>query len=119
MAHTLIVTKKIPSKTFLEDTIEPFIAKHKKDEYYVWELRTAHIPEKDVACEFDYDKESFYIDNDVILNGVKYKKGNHSLKRCKTINKFFNELKKVCSTMTVVGHRKIDGTCLDELLWKN
>ena len=56
MAHTLIVTKKIPSKTFLENTIEPFIAKHKKDEYYVWELRTAHLPEENVACEFDYDK---------------------------------------------------------------
>lgn len=114
-----MITRKIPDKTFLENTIEPFIANHKKDEYYVWALQTAHLPERKVACEFDWDKESFIIDDEVILNGVRYKKGNHSLKRCKTINTFFNDLKKVCSTMTVVGHRKIDGTCLDELLWKN
>lgn len=114
-----MITEKMPKETFSEDTINPVIANRENDEYYVWMLMNIHNPKKKVTCKFDYDKQSFYIDGDVVLKGVTYKKGNHSLKKCKTINAFFDELKKVCSTMTVVGHRKIDGTCLDELLWKN
>ena len=107
----LMITDNIPKEALITT------GEIKKDkEYYLWELVEHHVPKQKIACSFDFNKEMFEVDNDLYLNGVCYKKGRHSLRGCKTINEFYDKIKEKVATLETIGHKHIDGECLDGLL---
>ena len=116
MQNMIMITTEEGKVLFTGIGSESKLKEFEDKPYWLWTLTDKHIPKQKVRCVFNFDKERFEIDNDMMFNGCLYKKGRHSLAGCKTINDIFDKLKGLVSEMTVIGHKKINGKCLDDLL---
>lgn len=84
--------------------------------YQVWDFNYEYEPKKDVTCVFNFNDECFSLSDELTIGKTTYKKGKHSLKGCKDINAVYDRLSDAVSDMETVGHRFIEGECLDGLL---
>ena len=83
----------------------------KDQKYKVWELLEENKPNIKCKCTFNFDEECFLLDKPF----GKYKTKN-SLKGCKNINLIYDKLCNMVTEMETIGHKFIEGDCLDEFI---
>ena len=109
--YLVTVGNQIIKRTCSDTVLTKLLDKIKDQEYKVWELVEENKPKIKCKCTFNFDEEYFLLDKPF----GKYKNKN-SLKGCKNINLIYDELCNMVTDMETIGHRFIEGECLDELL---
>lgn len=98
-------------QTSSEKVLDLVTERIKDKPYKVWELIDYNEPKIDCTCTFNFDEEYFLLDKPF----GKYQSRN-DIKGCKEINKLYDELKEKVTNMVTIGHKFIEGECLDEVL---
>lgn len=115
---TMVTTDKDSFLFTDEDTLELKLMELEEMgiPHKVWVFDYEYEPKKDITCVFNFNDECFSLSDELTIGKTTYKKGKHSLKGCKDINAVYDKLSDAVSDMETVGHRFIEGECLDGLL---